>query len=61
MLQLRNLSKDYDGFPALKDLSVDIPDGEFFCFLGPNGAGKTTTIKIITGLLRPAAGRALIF
>jgi len=60
MLQLRNLSKDYDGFPALKDLSVDIPDGEFFCFLGPNGAGKTTTIKIITGLLRPAAGRALI-
>jgi len=60
LLQLRNLSKDYDGFPALKDLSVDIPDGEFFCFLGPNGAGKTTTIKIITGLLRPAAGRALI-
>ena len=60
MRQLRNLSKDYDGFPALKDLSVDIPDGEFFCFLGPNGAGKTTTIKIITGLLRPAAGRALI-
>lgn len=60
MLKLENLTKDYDGFRALDDLSIDIPAGEFFCFLGPNGAGKTTTIKIIAGLLRPAAGRALI-
>lgn len=60
MLHLERLTKDYDGFLALKDLTLDIPPGEFFCFLGPNGAGKTTTIKIITGLLRPAAGRALI-
>lgn len=60
MLLLDNLSKDYDGFWALRDLSLEVPDGEFFCFLGPNGAGKTTTIKIITGLLRPARGRALI-
>ncbi len=59
-LVLDNLSKDYDGFWALKNLSVEIPPGEFFCFLGPNGAGKTTTIKIITGLLRPAQGRALV-
>lgn len=60
MLSLQNLSKDYDGFQALKNLSLEVPAGEFFCFLGPNGAGKTTTIKIITGLLRPAEGRALI-
>lgn len=60
MLTLENLSKDYDGFWALKDLSLEIPAGEFFCFLGPNGAGKTTTIKIITGLLKPAQGRALV-
>lgn len=60
MLKLENLSKDYDGFLALDDLTLHIPPGEFFCFLGPNGAGKTTTIKIITGLLRPARGRALI-
>lgn len=59
-LQLEGLSKDYDGFQALADLSLSVPAGEFFCFLGPNGAGKTTTIKIITGLLRPARGRALI-
>jgi ABC-2 type transport system ATP-binding protein len=59
-LHLEGLSKDYDGFEALKNLSLEIPAGEFFCFLGPNGAGKTTTIKIVTGLLRPANGRALI-
>ncbi len=60
MLRLEELTKDYDGFRALENLSLDIPPGEFFCFLGPNGAGKTTTIKIITGLLRPTSGRALI-
>ncbi|CAN5365304.1 ABC transporter ATP-binding protein [soil metagenome] len=60
MLQLENLRKEYDGFVALDELSLDIPAGQFFCFLGPNGAGKTTTIKIITGLLRPARGRALV-
>lgn len=59
-LVLENLSKDYDGFWALKNLSLECPAGEFFCFLGPNGAGKTTTIKVITGLLRPAEGRALV-
>lgn len=60
MLLIDNLSKDYDGFWAVKNLSLEIPEGEFFCFLGPNGAGKTTTIKIVTGLLRPAKGRAVI-
>ena len=60
MLELENLTKHYDGFLALDDLNLTIPPGEFFCFLGPNGAGKTTTIKIITGLLRPAKGRAVI-
>ncbi len=59
-LILENLSKDYDGFWALKNLDLECPPGEFFCFLGPNGAGKTTTIKIITSLLRPSEGRALI-
>lgn len=60
MLELERLTKDYDGFRALEELSITVPPGEFFCFLGPNGAGKTTTIKIVTGLLRPTSGRALI-
>jgi ABC-2 type transport system ATP-binding protein len=46
---------------VLKDISLDIQEGEVFGFLGPNGAGKTTTIKIITGLIRPDSGAVDIF
>ncbi len=45
---------------AVKNLSLNIPKGELFCFLGPNGAGKTTTIKILTGLLKASSGSVLI-
>ncbi len=45
---------------AVRDLDLEIAEGEFFCFLGPNGAGKTTTIKMLTGLLRPSSGRAIL-
>lgn len=60
MINISNLCKQYGDFEALKDLSLDIPSGELFCFLGPNGAGKTTTIKILTGLLRATSGTATI-
>lgn len=60
MISISNLSKSYGDFEALRNLTLEIPDGELFCFLGPNGAGKTTTIKILTGLLRPTAGTASI-
>lgn len=60
MLKLDKASKTYDRFQALHPIDLEVPPGEFFCFLGPNGAGKTTTIKLITGLLRPTGGRALI-
>jgi ABC-2 type transport system ATP-binding protein len=60
MIQIKNLSKSYQGFKALDDLSLVIPDGELFCFLGPNGAGKTTTIKILTGLVHQDNGTAAI-
>ncbi|MBI3947766.1 MAG: ABC transporter ATP-binding protein [Armatimonadetes bacterium] len=45
---------------ALKDLSLEVQEGEIFGFLGPNGAGKTTTIKILLGLIFPTAGRAWV-
>lgn len=60
MISVHNLSKTYGTFPALKNLSLEIPNNELFCFLGPNGAGKTTTIKILTGLLHPTSGSATI-
>jgi ABC-2 type transport system ATP-binding protein len=56
MINLRNLTKRYDSFPAVDDLSFELRPGELFGFLGPNGAGKTTTIKMICGLLRPTSG-----
>jgi len=56
MIEMKNLTKDFGAVHAVRDLSLDIPTGELFCFLGPNGAGKTTTIKMLVGLLRPTSG-----
>jgi len=60
MIRTENLSKKFGGKFAVRDLNLQIESGEFFCFLGPNGAGKTTTIKMLTGLLQPTEGRALL-
>ncbi len=60
MIRIENLTKRFNGYAAVDALSLDIAEGEFFCFLGPNGAGKTTTIKMLVGLLHPTEGRALI-
>ena len=60
MIAMRGLSKVFDQKVAVQPLDLDIAPGELFCFLGPNGAGKTTTIKMVTGLLRPTTGQALI-
>ena len=50
---LQNITKRFKGVTALKDVSFDIKDGEFFVLLGPTGAGKTTTLRVIAGLERP--------
>ncbi|HOF40917.1 MAG TPA: ABC transporter ATP-binding protein [Candidatus Hydrogenedentes bacterium] len=60
MIETINLMKRFGSKTAVNDLNLRIPAGEFFCFLGPNGAGKTTTIKLLTGLLKPSSGRAII-
>lgn len=60
MIQTENLTKQFGDKLAVDGLNLDIGEGEFFCFLGPNGAGKTTTIKMLTGLLRPTSGRAIL-
>ncbi|MBV8222661.1 MAG: ABC transporter ATP-binding protein [Candidatus Eremiobacteraeota bacterium] len=54
------LTKRFGDTTAVDGISFAVAPGEIFGFLGPNGAGKTTTIKILTGLLRPTAGRAAI-
>ena len=56
MIQVKNLTKKFDQFTAVNDISFQVDSGEIFAFLGPNGAGKTTTIKMLTTLLRPTSG-----
>lgn len=56
MIEIKNLSKQFDSTRAVDDLTLSIQKGELFSFLGPNGAGKTTTIKIMVGLMTPTSG-----
>ncbi|KUK30953.1 MAG: Nod factor export ATP-binding protein I [Thermoanaerobacterales bacterium 50_218] len=60
VLEVRGLTKYFNGQKVLDDLNFDLNEGEALGFLGPNGAGKTTTLRIITGLYRPSAGRVFI-
>lgn len=60
MIEVKNLTKKFDDFVAVSDISLNIKKGEMFAFLGPNGAGKSTTIKMFTTLLTPTAGEVKI-
>lgn len=61
-LQINNLSKVYgNGFTALKNINLTVPQGGFFALLGPNGAGKSTMIGIISSLFKPTEGNVQIF
>ena len=58
-IQISHLSKSYGTFPAVTDLSLDVPPGTVYGLLGPNGAGKTTVFKCVLGLTRPSDGDVL--
>ena len=60
MLKIENLNVHFGDFHALKDVSLEIPDGEFFTLLGPSGCGKTTTLRSITGFIKPSSGKITI-
>lgn len=60
MIETHDLKKSYNQFQALKGVNVTIDKGDIYGFIGPNGAGKTTTIRILSTLLEPTSGRALI-
>jgi len=60
LIEAISLSKSYSGFKAVSELGFRVDDGVMYAFLGPNGAGKTTTIKMLTGILTPDSGDALI-
>lgn len=61
-LHIAGLTKVYDnGLAALKSVSLDVSQGDFFALLGPNGAGKSTTIGVICSLVRKTAGEVVVF
>ncbi|HEX7004101.1 MAG TPA: ATP-binding cassette domain-containing protein [Trueperaceae bacterium] len=55
------LTRSFGSVEAVKGVSFEVAQGEFFALLGPNGAGKTTTVQMLTTLLRPTTGRARVF
>ena len=56
MISIFNLTKKFDQFTAVNNLSMNVNKGEVLGFLGPNGAGKSTTMKMITGFIKPTDG-----
>jgi ABC-2 type transport system ATP-binding protein len=60
MIQTEALTKKFDGLTAVDRLTLSIDQGEVFGFLGPNGAGKTTTVRMLTSLIAPTSGTAMV-
>ena len=60
MIDLIGLTKRFDDFTAVDQVSLSVAAGEILALLGPNGAGKTTTVRMLGAILRPTAGRAVV-
>ena len=60
MIVFKDISKEYEGFKALKNINLEIKDGELLVIIGPSGSGKTTTMKMINRLIEPTNGSILI-
>lgn len=60
MIIAEQLTKRFDDFEAVRDVNLEVREGELLALLGPNGAGKTTTVRMLSAILRPTAGRAWV-
>ncbi|MCC5914597.1 MAG: ABC transporter ATP-binding protein [Balneolaceae bacterium] len=60
MIEARNLTKIYGDLTAVRELNLEIKEGEVYCLLGPNGAGKTTTVNLFMGFVAPSDGKVFI-
>ncbi len=54
------LTKKFNHEPAVQDVTLDVPRGQIFGFIGPSGSGKTTTVRMLTGILEPTSGKAVV-
>lgn len=61
IITTNNLSKRYGSIYRVKDVNLNVKEGDIYGFLGPNGAGKSTTLKMILGLARPTEGKVTVF
>ena len=59
-MSLEGICVQFDGVPAVRDLSLDVGAGEIVCLLGPSGCGKSTTLRVAAGVERQSAGRVLV-
>ena len=59
-LEVKHISKRFDGKPVLQDISIELNQGELVCLLGVSGGGKTTLFNVISGLLQPDRGQVLL-
>ncbi len=60
-IEVEDLQREFDGeIKAVDGVDLEVPEGEIYGFLGPNGAGKTTTVRMLTTLLAPTGGRAVV-
>ena len=59
-LHIENLVKDFDGYKAVNDVSLDIAKGEIFALLGSSGCGKSTLLRMLAGFEKPSAGRIVL-
>ena len=60
LIELVNVTKDYDGDIALENINLYIRDGEFLTLLGPSGCGKTTLLRLIAGFIMPSSGQIIM-
>ncbi|MFH2136279.1 MAG: ATP-binding cassette domain-containing protein [Patescibacteria group bacterium] len=60
IIEIKNLTKKYNGLTAVDSLNLEVQEGEIFGLLGPNGAGKTTTLMMLTTLIKPTSGTAFV-